>query len=405
MKKPASIELKDYEYSLPDSRIARYPFAQRDSSRLLIYKDRKISETSFFHLPALFDDTYQLIFNETRVVHSRLKFKKSSGADIEIFCLEPVNPCDYSLSFSSRNWVEWKCLIGNHKKWKEGTLTKSVNHAGNSFTLRAEKMNLMEGKSIVRFSWDPSGLCFSEVLELSGEMPIPPYLKREVNPIDSVAYQTIYSKNEGSVAAPTAGLHFTEEVLRDLVEKKVELLNLTLHVGAGTFLPVKEDNAVYHPMHREKIIIGRKVLQSILNKKKYSVAVGTTSCRSLESLYWLGVKQLTQKPVTSGFHLAQWEPYELPFNYSRQDALNALLTYLIREGRDSLEASTELMISPGYEFKMTDVLITNFHQPGSTLLMLVSAFIGDKARKQVYTYALKNDFRFLSYGDSSILFP
>lgn len=405
MKRPENIELNEFEYHLPDSFIAKFPLKKRDSSRLLIYKDHAITEKSFSFLPELFDTSFNLIFNETKVIHARLKFKKKTGAEIEILCLEPVNPTDYSLSFSSQTAVEWKCLIGNNKKWKEGCLEKTILYRGKTYLLQAERCGNIEKCQIIRFSWNPDNLCFSEILEISGETPIPPYLNREVAPTDSETYQTVYSRHEGSVAAPTAGLHFTNEVLTALKKKGIGFLNLILHIGAGTFVPVKENNAVFHRMHKENIIVSRELLKSLRLNDKQRVAVGTTSCRSLESLYWLGVKSLTSHEPVSKIHLSQWEAYELPQEIPVKDSLDGLLKILDDRNLENFEASTEIMISPGYEFKMTDVLITNFHQPSSTLLMLVSAFIGDDARKRVYSYALENNFRFLSYGDSSILFP
>ncbi len=405
MKRPENIELNEFEYHLPDSFIARFPLNKRDNSRLLIYKDQAITEKKFSTLPELFDASYNLIFNETRVIHARLKFKKKTGADIEIFCLEPVNPSDYFLSFSSQSVVEWKCLIGNNKKWKEGYLEKVISYEGKSYFFRAEKSGIIEGCQIVSFSWDPEDLCFGEILEIAGETPIPPYLKREAAPSDSETYQTIYSKHEGSVAAPTAGFHFTSSVLDGLKKKNTGISFLTLHVGAGTFVPVKDSNAVLHRMHREKIIVSRVLLESLRLNKRRTVAVGTTSCRSLESLYWLGVKSLSCDKAETQLHLSQWEAYDLPQDISVKNSIEGILRFLDNRKLENLEASTEIMISPGYDFKMTDVLITNFHQPSSTLLMLVSAFIGDSARKMVYSYALENKFRFLSYGDSSVLFP
>lgn len=401
MKKPDYISLDNYHYPLPDNRIAKYPLAQRDKSKLLVYKNDRISSLQFSNLPDVIPANAHMVLNETRVIHARLIFRKTSGAKIEIFCLEPLMPSEYQLNFSSQESVKWKCLIGNQKKWKSGIL-QMISEDG--IQLNAEKFKNTENENIIEFSWSDKRKSFSEIIQMFGSTPIPPYLNRNAEESDSHTYQTVYSKNEGSVAAPTAGLHFTEAVLRSLKEKNIEESFLTLHVGAGTFVPVKSENAVDHNMHVERIIFSKKTIFSLLNNNHFIVPVGTTSCRSLESLYWIGVQIISSVFNPQNPYLSQWGVYELDDKYSRQEILKCIYDYMEEMNLEKITASTGIMITPGYSFKMTDALITNFHQPSSTLLMLISALTGEKWR-DIYDYALKNDFRFLSYGDSNLLFP
>jgi S-adenosylmethionine:tRNA ribosyltransferase-isomerase len=405
MKKPDQISLSNYNYNLPEEKIAVFPLKERDKSRLLIYRNEKISEKSFIDIPEFFDNSYRLVFNDTKVIHARLKFKKKTGAAIEVFCLEPFNPPGYQFSLSAGSPVEWKCLVGNLKKWNNEILEKDILTGNEQVKLYAEKILKENNTAIIRFTWNDPELSFSEILEASGETPIPPYLNREVVAEDSESYQTVYSEIEGSVAAPTAGLHFTKRVLEKFEQRDIELFKLTLHVSAGTFTPVKDENAVLHKMHREVFFISLKFLESLIKNQKKIICVGTTSCRSLESLYWMGVKIKTGQQSEMIYHTGQWEAYDLPLNITRNDALEALINYMKINKLSVIEASTEIMISPGYVFRMTDVLITNFHQPTSTLLMLIAAFTGEENWKKIYNYALTNNFRFLSYGDSSVLFP
>ena len=347
----------------------------------------------------------RLVFNDTRVIHARLKFRKGTGGLIEIFCLEPLQPSEYQTSFASDHGVIWKCLVGNARKWKDGTaLIQEIRHNGQDVCFKAEK-RLQAGNAFhIQFSWTPAQYTFSEILGIFGETPIPPYLKREAVLSDSETYQTIYSQEEGSVAAPTAGLHFTKELLKKIDARGIERLNLTLHVGAGTFTPVKVGNAADHPMHIEKFQVTARVLELLARDDKEILSTGTTTCRTLESLYWLGVKIMNGSAGGDNLHLEQWEAWDLPQDIPREKALNALYKRAAGEPDQLLKASTGIMITPGYHFRMITGLITNFHQPSSTLLMLIAAFIGDDW-KNVYKYALEHDFRFLSYGDSSLLLP
>ncbi len=405
MKKPDHIALSDFIYDLPDERIARYPLPQRDQSRLLVYRKGEISETVFHGLPAMLDRRHILVFNDTRVIHARLRFRKSSGAAIEIFLLEPVEPSEHQLSFTSRGKTTWRCLVGNARKWNNGeSLIMELNTGGEITCFKAENDGRAGDTFRIKFSWTPGERSFSEILEAAGETPIPPYLKRPAEPADAQTYQTIYSLNEGSVAAPTAGLHFTEEVIRKTARRGIDRLYLTLHVGAGTFTPVKNENAAGHPMHTEHFRVSAEVLGRLAGTDREIIATGTTSCRTLESLYWLGVKALKGSAGKDGLHLSQWEAWDLPGDVPVRDALNALYEMAVEKNTATLQASTAIMITPGYSFKMISGLITNFHQPASTLLMLIAAFTGEDW-KRIYKYALDHDFRFLSYGDSSLLLP
>ncbi len=395
-----NIKISEFTYDLPDLRIAKYPLAERDSSKLLVWNNGEIEANTFKNISRFLPDNSTLIFNNTRVIHARLFFRKETGANIEIFCLEPVKPADHQIAFLTKEKVIWKCMLGNAKKWKDGILKKSVEIDGNQITLNAFKKN-QDGNSFdIEFSWN-YGYSFAEIIEHAGILPIPPYLNRESKKSDEETYQTVYAKIDGSVAAPTAGLHFTENVLSLLSEKKIDKKEITLHVGAGTFQPVKSDNISGHSMHHEMVLIPKKVIQDFLTRKRKIIAVGTTSVRSLESLYWLGL-QLEIRNDFNGFpEILQWEPYETHVEIPVEKTLQNLLDYMERTGKEELQFSTQIIILPGYKFKLIKGMITNFHQPKSTLLLLISAFLGDDWKK-VYDFALKNNFRFLSYGDSNL---
>ena len=387
------ILIADYNYPLPDERIAKYPLAERDHSKLLIYRDGQVSEDRFFNVGNYIAPDSLLIYNNTRVIQARLEFHKSSGARIEVFCLEPLTPHDYQLSLGSTTGCTWKCMVGNAKKWKEESLELRVERL--EVTLRAYKEQSLGNTYAVRFEWDGEKVSFAEILDAIGELPIPPYLNRKTEESDKTTYQTVYSRIKGSVAAPTAGLHFTERVLDDLRSRGIETDEVTLHVGAGTFLPVKTADANEHTMHTEIIAVPKTTIEHIIRKLGKIVAVGTTSMRTLESLYFIGLHP--DKPS-----VGQFEPYENAYSLSVRDSLQAIVEYLDATGQTTLHAETQIMIKPGYTFKIVDQLITNFHQPQSTLLLLVSAFVGGDWHT-IYDYALSHDFRFLSYGDSSIL--
>lgn len=398
--------IEDYNYPLPDDRIAKYPLAKRDESKLLIYKEAHISQDQFLHIGNYLPHDSLLVYNNTKVIQARLLFHKSTGAKIEVFCLEPLVPHDYQLSLSSTQGCRWKCMVGNLKKWKQGPLELSV-HIGNSDCLLQALLVASNGNvHQIDFSWNDPAISFAEILDAAGVLPIPPYLNRETEESDKTTYQTVYSTIKGSVAAPTAGLHFTKELLTDLRRQGIKTTELTLHVGAGTFQPVKTADANQHTMHTEIIAVPQQCIEDLLHDLGHIAAVGTTSMRTLESLYHIGVK-LSQVPTSEwhdyAIHVGQFEPYETQSEMSAKEALTMLLRYLTVTNQDTLHAETQIMIKPGYRFRIVDILITNFHQPKSTLLLLVSAFIGDDWR-DVYDYALKHDFRFLSYGDSSILF-
>lgn len=402
------IYIADYNYPLPDERIAKYPLAERDHSKLLVYKPSVISgqqseiiEDRFYHIGDYIAPHSLLVYNNTRVIQARLEFHKSSGAHIEVFCLEPIAPHDYQLSLGSTSGCTWKCMVGNAKKWKDEAISLQLS----AISLRAYKEQTLGNTYAIRFEWDDTSVSFAEILDAVGELPIPPYLNRKTEESDKRTYQTVYSRIKGSVAAPTAGLHFTERVLDDIRSRGIETEELTLHVGAGTFLPVKTADANEHTMHTEIIAVPKKAIEHIIAKLGHIVAVGTTSMRTLESLYFIGAKlrdsEISEYRDTE-IHVGQFEPYEQEFTLSVKDSLQAIVDYLEATGQETLHAETQIMIKPGYEFRVVDQLITNFHQPRSTLLLLVSAFVhGDW--KTIYDYALSHDFRFLSYGDSSIL--
>ncbi|MDR2765291.1 MAG: S-adenosylmethionine:tRNA ribosyltransferase-isomerase [Tannerella sp.] len=404
MTSPRQIRIADYHYPLPDERIAKYPLARRDMSKLLLYKQGQINETHFYRLPECLPEKSLLVFNNTRVIQARLLFQKVTGASIEIFCLEPVEPHDYLLAFQQTKQCTWKCLVGNLKKWKDGLLKQTVRMGNDIITLTAKRMATREEVHRIVFSWEPVSCTFADLLEAAGTLPIPPYLHREAEAADLSTYQTVYSKIKGSVAAPTAGLHFTPETLSALDDQGVEREEITLHVGAGTFKPVKTETVGAHPMHTEWFTVQRHTIARLLASPGRVIAVGTTSVRTLESLYYLGA-MLVQHPdasIEEGM-VRQWTPYEktLP-DISPSEALQQILTYLDRKQIPQLTAATQILIAPGYTFRLVNGMLTNFHQPQSTLLLLVAAFAGDDW-KQIYDYALKHDFRFLSYGDSSLL--
>ena len=402
MQKIPDIRIEDYAYPLDDARIAKYPLAERDASKLLRYKDGIVEQSTFRDLPAFLPSGSLMVFNETKVVPARLHFIRESGAHIEIFCLEPVDPVEYNLSFAADETCTWKCVIGNVKRWKGDILSLYIPEEGaeeaRSLALKAELLARDERTGTVRFTWE-GGLPFSRVLEICGTIPIPPYLNRSSEAIDSERYQTTYARIRGSVAAPTAGLHFTPEVMSAIREKGIDIEKVCLHVGAGTFLPVKGSKVSEHPMHREPFEVTVSVLKNIISSKGKIIAVGTTSVRTLESLYYAGVSVLeTGAPQD----VAQWAPYTREYPYSTEEALQALVDYLERNGQDSLTVGTRIIIVPGFHFRLVDLLVTNFHQPESTLILLVSAFVGGDWRT-IYDYALAHGFRFLSYGDSSLL--
>ena len=422
---PRHLHIHDFNYTLPDHRIAKYPLPQRDSSKLLLRRcDGSIDEDVFSHLPEYLPEGSLLVFNNTKVIQARLHFHKQTGALIEIFCLEPHFPHDYQLSFASRGSVEWTCLIGNLKKWKDGDLLREISVSGpegyRSVTLRACRLHAEGSGHVVRFSWDDATLSWAEILDAVGELPIPPYLNRRTEVCDLQSYQTVYSKVKGSVAAPTAGLHFTSQVLANVDARGIERAELTLHVGAGTFKPVKSKEIEGHAMHAEWVSVPRSVVESLLAHDARCIAVGTTSVRTLESLYYIGLiiynHERRGTPLENltpdDLHVAQWLPYAdddyavgeglCPEPISPHEALHAILRYLDAVQKDMLATSTQIIIAPGYRFHIVRTIITNFHQPQSTLLLLVSAFMGGDWRK-VYDYALEHGFRFLSYGDSSIL--
>ncbi len=401
MNIPSNITISDYNYELPEERIAKYPLEERDKSKLLIYNKSKISEDVFFNLAKHLNSNSVIVTNNTKVIRARLEFFKPSGARIEVFCLEPHEPAEYNLMFSQTQSCVWLCYVGNSKKWKEGELTRHINLGNKSTTLSISRIETINDAFLIKFSWDNSNVAFGEIIDWTGQIPIPPYLNRPAEQIDDVRYQTIYSEEKGSVAAPTAGLHFTQHVFDSLKAKGINHLNVTLHVGAGTFKPVQTPTIGTHPMHTEHFVLSEDILEPLCHNTKQIVAVGTTTVRTLESMYWMGVKLKlnAEQPLALG----QWEAYTLPDNgICINEAFEALLGHLRQSGRRELTASTCIMIAPGYQYKVIDNLITNFHQPQSTLLLLVSALIGDDW-KRIYNYALNNNFRFLSYGDSCLL--
>ncbi len=402
-----NINIAEYDYPLPDERIAKYPLAERDASKLLVLKDNEIREDHFRNIGEYLPEKSVLVFNETKVVRARLQFVKDSGAAIEVFCLEPITgDGDYQLAFSAGSPVEWRCLVGNSRRWKDGLLTMPLKIKDKDVVLTAERMEKTDAYSVVRFSWQPIDISFAEVLETAGEIPLPPYLHREAEADDRERYQTVFAKYEGSVAAPTASLHLTKPLIAKLKEQGHTIEEVTLHVGAGTFRPVATDTIGEHEMHSESIIVKRQCLENLReNIDRTIIPVGTTSMRTIESVYWIGVMLLEQGFEERNIHVNQWFPYQERISLpTAKESLEAILKYLDMHHLDALHATTALMIAPSCPIRITKALITNFHQPKSTLLLLVSALIGDRW-KEAYRYALDHGFRFLSYGDSCLFVP
>ena len=400
------IRIKDYSYDLPDERIAKFPLPQRDKSKLLVYNHGKLSQDVFSNITRYLPKGALMVFNNTKVIQARLHFRKETGSLIEIFLLEPALPADYEQMFQTTGACSWYCMVGNLKKWKAGALTTTVEIPGKGTVLLTAERDLSCQTALkIDFKWTGNDrLSFAELLDIVGELPIPPYLNRNTQESDKTTYQTVYSKIKGSVAAPTAGLHFTQSVLADIDSHGIDREELTLHVGAGTFKPVKSEEIEGHAMHTEYVCIRRTTLEKLLQHNCEAIAVGTTSVRTLESLYYMGCK-LKANATPEQLHVNQWEPYDqTAANITPTEAIGELIAYLDRNNLPSLHSSTQIIIAPGYEYKIVKRLITNFHQPQSTLLLLVSAFVGGNW-KAIYRYALDNDFRFLSYGDSSILIP
>lgn len=395
------IRIEDYNYPLPDERIAKYPLPQRDASKLLVYKDGKPVESVFRNLPDYLPEGALMVFNDTKVVPARMHFLRDSGAHIEIFCLEPVSPAEYNTIFAATEKCSWKCVIGNSKRWKDDILHYDcpADSTLSAMKLSARLLSKDGQTGVVEFCWE-GGEPFSRVLEECGQVPIPPYLNRETEAIDLERYQTLYAHIRGSVAAPTAGLHFTEEVLEAIRAKHIDTQTVCLHVGAGTFLPVKSSRVAEHPMHREPFSVSLALLRKLRGKSVPCIAVGTTSVRTLESLYYAGVSILEKGAPED---IPQWAPYERDFKYSTDETLDAIMDYLEKNSLEELKLGTRIIIVPGFKFRLVDMMVTNFHQPESTLILLISAFVGGDW-KTIYDFALSNGFRFLSYGDSSLLF-
>lgn len=399
--KVRNIRISDYNYPLPDHRIAKHPLAAREQCKLLCYKvGGEISEGHFYDVPAVLPEKAMLVYNNTRVINARLRFRKSTGSTIEIFCLEPVAPCDYQLIFQTTQSCTWLCLVGNSKRWKQGPLTQEIEVDGKTVTLEANRGERRGNSFEIEFSWN-GDVTFASILEAIGEIPIPPYLNRGTESTDSADYQTVYSHINGSVAAPTAGLHFTDEVLAECDKRGITRRELTLHVGAGTFQPVKSENIGEHEMHHEFISVQRSLLVDLINAEGPVVAVGTTSVRTLESLYYVGqVLETNPDADEEMLTVKQWMPYSTPCEISTKKALQNVVDYLDRHHAEAYMGSTQLMIAPGFQYRIISGMITNFHQPQSTLLLLVSAFVGVDHWRAIYDYALDHDFRFLSYGDA-----
>ena len=420
---PRHIRISDYQYDLPEERIAKFPMARRDHSKLLVYNKGEIGENVFYHLPDYLPKGALMVFNNTKVIQARMHFRKTAangehaGALIEVFLLEPAEPADYEQMFQTKGHCAWYCLVGNLKKWKEGSLTRELTIDNGQLTIKATRCSVHGTSHRIDFTWN-ADVSFATIIDTMGELPIPPYLNRKTQDSDKTTYQTVYSKIKGSVAAPTAGLHFTTEVLADLEAHGIEREELTLHVGAGTFKPVKSEEMEGHEMHTEYISVRRETIAKLLSHNCHAIAVGTTSVRTLESLYYMGLKVIANPDLAEDqLHVSQWEPYNNGMwnvddsvaaisvqQGSPEESLRALLEWMDSHGIEILHASTQIIICPGYDYKIVRMLVTNFHQPQSTLLLLVSAFVGDDWRK-IYDYALAHDFRFLSYGDSSLLIP
>ena len=398
------IRIEDFDYALPDERIAKYPLTERDHSNLLHWQNGEIEQLHFYDLPDTLTHNDLLVYNNTKVIQARLHFQKETGATIEIFCLEPHAPADYNLVFQENKSCVWKCLVGNSKKWKEGALKQTMYIKDILFQLEATRIESENAgmSHLVRFEWDNEEILFSDILAHFGELPIPPYLNRATEEKDKETYQTVYSKIDGSVAAPTAGLHFTMDVLRRLALNGIREDEITLHVGAGTFQPVKSEEIGGHPMHREIISINKSTIEDLIASAGHIVAVGTTSVRTLESLYYLGCR-IALNPENPDLMVEQWEPYENNYTLTTQEALQNIIDYLNHNHLSALNAATRIMIVPSFQFRIVNKIITNFHQPKSTLLLLISAFVGINNWRKIYDFAMENGFRFLSYGDSSLL--
>ncbi len=397
-----NININDYNYDLPDEKIAKYPLDERDMSKLLVFDGDKIEEDRFRNISTHLPAGSLLLFNDTKVINARMIFEKETGARIEVFCLDPISPSDYAQAFAQNGRCSWKCLVGNSKKWKDGRLKKNIIVDGKNLDLYITRVREIGNSFEILFEWDNPDICFSQIIDVAGNIPIPPYLNRNSEDIDKVRYQTVYSHYQGSVAAPTAGLHFTERVMGDLKKCNIQSDAVTLHVGAGTFQPVKTDNAAEHEMHTEHFIVKRTTIEKIVQYLGNITITGTTTVRTVESLFCLGAQIFENKDVDAEeFHVSQWEAYEYKDKYNVREILENLLSWMTAKGLEYIRCATQIMIVPGFRFRITDRLITNFHQPKSTLLLLLSAFIGDEWRK-VYGYALENNFRFLSYGDSCL---
>ena len=396
------LNIDDFDYELPDERIAKFPLAERDHSKLLVWRNGTIAERNFYNLPEELPEGAMLVFNNTKVFRARLIMHKPSGARLEVFCLEPHAPADYENAFSVKGECQWRCLVGGLKKWKEGALIIDFEMGGEQCRLEAYRGEQVGKSHIVTFRWAVDAT-FGEIIEHLGRIPIPPYLNRESEEIDNTRYQTVYSRIEGSVAAPTAGLHFTPRLIDELHSRGVKTEEVTLHVGAGTFLPVKESDAVRHTMHTEHFVVSVATLRNLIANLGHIFSVGTTSTRTIESLSALGQRVLQCGTPEAERPVGQWEIYDIPAEMGARELLGALVEYMEREGLESLSAATQIMITPYYHFRIIDGLVTNFHQPKSTLLLLISAIVGERWR-EIYGYAMENGFRFLSYGDSSLLF-
>ena len=401
-----ALRIADYDYPLPDERIAKHPLTQREQCKLLYYKGGNIEERRFWEVPALLPEHTTLIYNNTRVINARLRFRKETGSMIEIFCLEPVAPRDYEQIFQTTGHCVWQCLVGNSKRWKQGALSQVVTIDGHEVTVAATRGEQRGNAWEIAFDWDGGDLrcTFADVLDAIGEIPIPPYLNRGTEASDSTDYQTVYSHIDGSVAAPTAGLHFTDEVLAECDARGISRREITLHVGAGTFQPVKSEHIGDHPMHYEFISVPRDVIKDIINAPGPIIAVGTTSVRTLESLYYIGqILEENSDADQEELTVTQWMPYTTPCEITTVKALQNIVDYLDRHHADTYMGSTQLMIAPGFQYRIVSGMITNFHQPQSTLLLLVAAFVGNDQWRGMYDYAMDHDFRFLSYGDAQLL--
>lgn len=398
-----NLRIADYNYPLPDERIAKHPLAQREQCKVLMFKNDIIEQHLFYEVPELLPSNAMLVYNNTRVINARLRFRKATGSQIEIFCLEPVAPHDYQLIFQTTSRCIWLCLVGNSKRWKSGVLSQQIVVEGETVTINATRGERRGNAFEVTFAWDGNDVTFASVLEALGEIPIPPYLNRGTERSDLTDYQTVYSHIDGSVAAPTAGLHFTDEVLAECDRRGIERRELTLHVGAGTFQPVKSENIGDHDMHTEFISVPRDLLAELAATERPVIAVGTTSVRTLESLYYVGqILQANPDASEDELRVTQWMPYTTPCSITPQQALQNIVDYLDRHGAGEYIGSTQLMIAPGFSYRIVKGMITNFHQPQSTLLLLVAAFVGNDNWRKLYDYALEHDFRFLSYGDACL---